>query len=250
MHPRPTTEAPARRSPRPFRLHAVLLALGVLSGCVPIPYKPVATVNHTPIEASAAAAIVIQSSAADSMPESVAKSIRRVEPRVVLTDARQYLSAVLPSGQGTLSDLLSASRSAAATPLAVDYLLCVGKPAYRQLHDTGAAEPFPYFPVIWVGYEKIQSRSTLSASFVDLHDPQATDELLIASDYSEVVAALVYGVATVARPRAALEQALATDVAHRLAAAHPTGPIRLAVVMQSGGAAEAAGQSSRKPPAP
>jgi hypothetical protein len=125
----------------------------------------------------------------------------------------------------------------------------VGKPVYRRLHDTGAAAPFPYFPVIWVGYEKIQSRSVLSASFVDLHDLRAADELLVASNYPEFIASLVYGVTTVARPQAALEQALAEEVVHRLAAAHPRGAIRLAVVTQTGDAAESGGQGTRAPPA-
>jgi hypothetical protein len=250
MHGRSTTKATSRRLGSTSVCIGILLVLGALSGCVPIPYKPAATVNHMPIEANEASAIVIKSGARDSVPESVAKSIERVEPRVVLIDGRQYLTTVLPGGSGTLSDFLAARRSATAPPLEVDYLLCVGEPEYRQLHDTGAAAPFPYFPVIWVGYEKIQSRSALSASFVDLHDPQAADELLVASTYSEFVASLVYGVATVARPRAALEQALAEDVAHRLAAAQPTGAIRLAVVTQTGGAAESGGQSTQVPPVP
>lgn len=170
MRGRSMTKATSGRMGSASVCIAIPLALGALSGCVPIPYKPTATVAHSPIEASA---LAIRSGARDSVPQSVAKSIERVEARVVLIDATQYLSTVPPGGSGTLSDLLAARRSAAAPPVEATYPLRVGEPIYRQLHDSGAAAPFPYFPVTWVGYEKIQTRSALSAS-------QAADALLVA----------------------------------------------------------------------
>jgi hypothetical protein len=227
---------------------AAVLAM-LVSGCVPLPYRPAATVSHAPIKADAAAAITLSSDPKAVMLDSLAKSIRHAEPRVVLVDSRQYLTNVLPRGSGTLSDVLNASRDAAPLLLTADYVLCVGAPSNRRLHDTGAAAPFPYFPVFWVGYEKVQRRASLSASFVDLRDPQAADSLLIASTYSEVIAGLAYGVATVAMPEAALRNALAADVAHTLATAHPTGAIRLVVLAQAGGSAQTDGNSPQGLPA-
>jgi hypothetical protein len=183
------------------------------------------------------------------MLDALVKSIRHAEPRVVLVDSRQYLTSVLPRGSGTLSDVLNASRDAAPLALTADYVLCVGAPTHRQLHDTGAAAPFPYFPVFWVGYEKVERRASLSASFVDLRDPQAADGLLIASTYSEVIAGLAYAVATVAMPEAALRKALAADVAHTLATAHPTGAIRLVLLAQARGSAAMGGNSPQGLPA-
>jgi hypothetical protein len=63
-----------------------------------------------------------------------------------------------------------------------------------------------------------------------------------------VIAAAVYGVATIARPQAALRDALAADVAHRLAAAQPTGAIRLILVEQEGGTAEPGSNHPTPPP--
>ena len=119
-----------------------------------------------------------------------------------------------------------------------DYLLCVGSPVHRKLHDTGDAEPFPYLPVIWVGYEKVQSRDSLTASLIDLHAPQGAEILEASTTYSEVIAAMVYGIGTIAMPQTALRDALAKDVAHKLAGAQPTGTIRLIVLAQDGGSAE------------
>jgi hypothetical protein len=138
---------------------------------------------------------------------------------------------VLGADWGTLAELVGASRADDAPALAVDYVLCVGEPEDHKLHDTG---DFGAFPPFVVGYEKVQFRSVLPASMVDLHRPQAADELLATSTYNNIVAGFAYGFAHIARSQAALEQALVTDVVHTLAAAHPTGPIRLAVVAERG----------------
>jgi hypothetical protein len=217
----------------------VLLALSVAitaSACVPIPYKPSASVNHVPVTAEEASAITLSSNTHREFAESLAKSIQHVEPRIVLIDGGPYLTT-LYAGHGTLAEVLTSDPGSLAAPMA-DYLLCVGSPVHRQLHDTGMAAPFPYFPVVWVGYEKVQSRDSLSASLIDLRAPQGAESLEVSTTYSEVIAAAVYGVATIARPQAALRDALAADVAHRLASGQPTGAIRLIVLAQDGGTAE------------
>jgi len=224
-----------------------ILVLGLAlaaSGCVPIPYKPSASVTRVPVTAEEASTITVSASAHRGMLEPLAKAIHSTEPRIVVVDGTAYLASL--AGSGTLRDVVGDEGSGAAL---ADYLLCVGPPVQRQLHDTGLAAPFPYFPVIWVGYEKVQSRASLTASLVDLHVPHAAQSLEVSSTYSEVIAAAVYGVATVARPHAALRDALATEVAHRLAAEHPTGAIRLIVLAQDGGVAEPDPNPGREPPA-
>lgn len=224
-----------------------ILVLGLAiaaSGCVPIPFKPSASVTHVPVTAEEASTITVSASAHRGMLEPLAKSIHHAEPRIVVVDGTPYLASL--AGSGTLRDVVGDEGSGAAL---ADYLLCVGPPVQRQLHDTGLAAPFPYFPVIWVGYEKVQSRASLTASLVDLHVPHAAESLEVSSTYSEVIAAAVYGVATIARPQAALRDALATEVAHRLAAEHPTGAIRLMVLAQDGGVAEPDPNLGEDPPA-
>lgn len=217
----------------------VLLALSLASAataCVPIPYKPSASVDHAPVTPEAASAIVLSSSSHRDFAASLTKSIQHVEPRIVLIDSGPYLTA-LQAGHGTLADVLGSDARPAPAPMA-DYLLCVGSPVHRKLHDTGDAEPFPYFPVVWVGYEKVQSRDSLTASLIDLHAPQGAEILEASTTYSEVIAAMVYGVGTIAMPQTALRDALARDVAHKLASAQPTGTIRLIVLAQDGGGVE------------
>jgi hypothetical protein len=217
-------------------LRVLILVLAIAAtGCVPIPYKPAAGVNHAPVTAEEASTITVSSAGHRGFIEPVAKSIHQVEPRIVVVDGAAYLGSLAPT-QGTLTEVLSTDRAPAAAPDA-DYLLCIGTPVHRQLHDTGAAAPFIPFPVIWVGYEKVQSRDSVVASLVDLHAHSA-ERLEVSSTYNEVIAAAVYGIATIARPQAALRDALATDVAHKLAALQPTGAIRILVLAQDGGGTE------------
>jgi hypothetical protein len=228
--------------------HWRILVLGLasaVSGCVPIPYKPSASVTYLPVTAEEASAITVSASPHRGMIEPLAKSIHHAEPRIVVVDGTSYLASL--AGGGTLADVLTRDETSDAA--LADYLLCIGAPVQRQLHDTGLAAPFAYFPVIWVGYEKVQSRASLTASLIDLHVPHAAESLEVSSTYSEFIAAAVYGVATIARPQAALRDALAADVAHRLAIAHPAGAIRLIVLAQEGGLAEPDPNHGEEPPA-
>ena len=230
-----------------IRAAAVVLLLAMtLSGCVPIPYKPAASVSHEQVTAEETAATSL-SARNFGMLESLSKSIQHAEPRITVVDGSRYS---LSAGHGTLAEVLAGRDAAPASPGGpdADYLLCVGAPVHRQLHDTGAAAPFIYFPVIWVGYEKVQSRESLVATLVDLHAPTPADELLVSSTYSEVIASLVYGVGTVAMPQSALRDALAKEVAHAIGTAHPTGPVRLMVLAQSGGTTEPDPKDKRNPP--
>lgn len=216
----------------------LLLACACLAGgCVPIPYKPTAAVSHEPVAGNAAETIALRPGGSnDTRPDSIAKAIHKDEPRVMIVDATQYLEGVLPGGYGTLAELLDASRNGAAAPFEVDYVLCIGEAEEKKLHQTGDIGAVPPFVV---GYTKMQWRAILPASMVDVRNPQAADGLLATTTYTEVIAGFAYGFATIGRPQAALEEALAADVAHRLTAEHPRGAIRLAVVAQRGGAGPA-----------
>ena len=92
-----------------------------------------------------------------------------------------------------------------------------------------------------------QRQCALNA-FADLHQPQTVDGILVSSPYTEVIAAMVYGVGTIALPEAPMRHALAQDVAHRLAAANPTGEIRLTILAQDGGDEAGRHQCAPEPP--
>jgi hypothetical protein len=106
--------------------------------------------------------------------------------------------------------------------------------------------PIPYKPAASVTYLPVTSEE---ASAVTVSASTRRGMIGVSSTYSEFIAAAVYGVATIARPQAALRDALAADVAHRLASAHPAGAIRLIVLAQDGGVEEGDPNHAEQPAA-
>lgn len=147
-------------------LRIAILTCVFLAGCVPVPFKPSAAVRQSAVGPEQSAPPV---TIADERSEahSVAKAIRHAEPRIVLVDAASFSPRL--GTLATLPEVLAAARDG-HQDLAADYVLSVGEPTNHQLHDTGAAAPFLFMPAV-VGYEKIQSIGTLSATLVDLGIP-------------------------------------------------------------------------------
>lgn len=210
----------------PYAARMTILACLLLAGCVPVPFKPSATVTQTPVTPDNAAPLVSAATGA-SEAHSVAKAIHAEDPRVLLVDAATFSGRIGTAGVA-LNEVLAAAR-AGQQALAADYLLSVGEPTHRQLHDTGAAG---FYFITVVGYEKTQSIETLPATLLDLRNPQSLQVLCASSAYSEVTTGLVYGVTTIALPESGLRKALAQKVTRTLAEAQPAGEIRLLVVSQ------------------
>lgn len=225
-------------------IRLTILVCVLLAGCVPVPFKPSAAVSQTPVGPEQVAPRVAR---ADDRSEAraVAKVIHHDEPRIVLVDAAS-LAARLGAAGTTLPEVLAAAREERES--VADYVLSVGEPTNRQLHDTGAAAPFLFVPSV-VGYEKTQSIGTLSATLVDLKEPQSLEVLCASSTYSEVAAGLFYGVMTVAMPAAALRDALAKDVTRRLTVMQPQGTIRLLVLAQDTRSQDPKSQDPKAAPA-
>jgi hypothetical protein len=195
------------------------------SGCVPVPYRPSATVSEVPVVASDARSMVLTIDDQEWL-RSVEDSIRKADPRVTFVDALSYLRDAAPSGTGT--DLLAQHASTAPIPTA-DFVLSVGTPRHRLISDSGMIGAAPPFIV---GYEKVRQTEQLSATMVDLGHSERSEALFVLSDYSEVAAGLAYGIITIAMPVSAVRKALVDHVVQRLHDAQPTGPVRLAVVHQ------------------
>jgi acyl-CoA synthetase (AMP-forming)/AMP-acid ligase II len=221
----------------PCAARITIVACLLLAGCVPVPFKPSATVSQTPVTADNAVPLVSAASGR-SEAHSVAKAIREEDPRVVLVSAAAF-SDRIGAVDVALTDVLAIAR-AGQQPLAADYILSVGEPTHRQLHDTGAAG---FFYITVVGYEKTQSIDSLPATLLDLRDPKSLQVLCASSAYSEVTTGLVYGVMTIGLPEPGLRKALAREVTRTLAEAQPAGAIRLLVVSQGKRAAAASSDS-------
>ena len=112
---------------------AALLLVLTMNGCVPIPYRPSASVGHEPFAAEEIAAITLSTNRNQRMIEYLSKSIQHDVPRVVLVDGTSYLYG--PTGsRDTLAGVLAPHETSPAAPVA-DYLLAVGTPIHRQLHE-------------------------------------------------------------------------------------------------------------------
>ncbi|MBS0579171.1 MAG: hypothetical protein JSR36_07905 [Proteobacteria bacterium] len=219
--------------PTPRRLAAraclcLVFAGGLLGGCVPVPFRPSAAVTQTAVMPQDDAPR-LEAASARSEAQSVARTIQRNDTRITLVSLATLASAG-GSPRVTLDEAASAA-GAGQVSAAADYLLTVGVPVHRELHDTGAAAPFLFMPSI-VGYEKIQSEEILPALLVDLKHPEAPQVLCASSTYSEVMTGLVYGVMTIAMPERGLRESLAREVTHAMTVAHPEGEIRLLVLSQ------------------
>ena len=211
-------------------LAAVCIVSLLLGGCVPVPYRPGAGVSHVPVAAEDAAVTLLSVDAENGVTHRLAKSIHHEEPRIEFVDPEAFLSGLRPAEPLTLAELAAACRESYESPPA-DYVLTVAEPSHLQLHDTGAWAPFLFFPSV-VGYEKTQSRETLTGTLLDLRNPASFDGLSSVSSYTEVTAGLFYGISTIAMPVEAVQRALAREIAHTLGRAHPQGVVRVVMLRQ------------------
>jgi hypothetical protein len=234
MNPSPDElPAPLRRG-RALASVAVLAGLGGLAACVPIPYRPAASVTHVGIAPDDAAATVLVIDAGQRLTRPLGKSLQHEDPRIELVDAQAFVSRLAPPRTWTVADV-AAVCAPEEPPCPADYLLSVGTPDKQKLHDTGAWSPFLFVPSV-VGYEKTQSREVLAATLLDLHHPEVSERLFSVSNYTEVTAGLFYGFSTIALPDSAVQHALVRDVARRLAQTQPQGVVRLVMFREESSA--------------
>jgi hypothetical protein len=197
-----------------------LLACTLISGCVPIPYRPPVTIHHERISDEAAPAILLKT-------ESVAwigklgAELQRAEPRIVFIDG----ASVLPSDFIALPDVIAELLKLTPGTSSPDFLLGLGTLITQQVHDTNY-----YVPL--AGYTKTQFVTRWPVSLIELRAGRSAEALTFQSDYSLVVAQLFYGVMTVPMPERAIRSALIVELLRNLRTARPSGPISLVVMFQ------------------
>src|SRR5215475_6914228 len=69
-----------------------------LAACVPVPYRPAASVTHVAIAPEDAAATVLAVDSVSGVTQPVAKSLRHEEPRVVIVDPAAFMTDLAPAG--------------------------------------------------------------------------------------------------------------------------------------------------------
>jgi hypothetical protein len=201
---------------------SLLCAATLLAGCVPIPYKPAVSVQHDVITPEAAPAILLKAEP-PAWAGKVGEQLRRAEPRIVLMDGTKALPDALDFI--SLPDAIAALAKLPPGPDTPDYLLGMSPFAEEEQSKTDIYQP-------GVGYYKDKYVGHLPSLLVELRSGRPADAMDFKSEYSMVVVELFYGVMTVPEGEKAVDSALVAEVARRLKAAQPQGPIRLLVMFQ------------------
>ena len=218
----------SRFNQRPIGAASWILA-ALLTGCVPVPYRPDAKVVHAPPRPGESDDVML-TSCRRHWPDSVAASIAHAEPRVVRVDPGSFLAAAFPDGDRSLSRLMLRDAESLRI-LPADYVLILRQPSFEKIDDSGMGAT-PVFPFV-IGYERQRSMERAPAMLLELADLHNSDRFSIESRYSEVTTGFVYGFSTVALPDGAVRRSLTSEVVRILERNQPTGPVRLVVLESS-----------------
>ncbi len=200
----------------------LLCATSVLGACVPIPYKPAVNMEKNVVAPEAAPTIMLKAEP-PSWAGKVGTQLKRAEPRVVFMDAAKALPDAVDFI--SLPDAIAALAKLPPGPDTPDYLLGLSTFAEEQVGGTDLYQPL-------VGYTKDKFVGHLPSVLVELRSGRPADAMDFKTEYSMVVVQLIYGVMTVPEGEKAVDNALVAEVARRLKAAQPQGPIRLLVMFQ------------------
>jgi hypothetical protein len=204
---------------------AVMSAALILASCVPLPYKPAVKVQNKEVTQEGAPAIMLKVEPA-SWAGKIGDRLRRAEPRIELIDGAK----ALPDTPDFISlpEAIAALAKLPPGPDTPDYLL--GMAPFSEKQVSGSNPDLYVFPV--AGYAHGHGVGHLPLVLVELHSGRPAESMDYKTEYSMTVVQLWYGFMTVPRSEKAVEDKLVADIARRLRAAQPTGPIRLLVMFE------------------
>ena len=199
-----------------------LSALCALCACAPLPYTPSVTLQQERIAVQAPSAPMLKTENSSWLGDLGAK-LRQAEPRIVFVDGTRLIKG--ESDFLTLTDVVAEISKSAESPDRPDFLLALSSYSDRVLHENNYYAPL-------VGYDHILSEARMTALLVRFPEGDTADSLIFQSQYSSVVVQAFYGVMTVPMPKRAIHAALVAELARRLRAARPSGPIRVIVMFE------------------
>jgi hypothetical protein len=209
------------------RASLLAAALAWLAACIPIPYKPSATV--APDAAVVVAPETVVSCGEDEATEALAKKIA-ARDRTITVAARQDLAAVaFPNGDSTVGELTDpAQRSRISGQSRITYLVLLG-----DVTETETSRHGGFIPLLGAG--TWTSRTDVSACIIDLTDGRMLTGINAATEArSSGVIYGFYGVFLVPLSESSVYDAVADSVVAAIRAKTPQGEVTIAIARATG----------------
>ena len=210
---------------------ASLLALCV-AACIPIPYKPSASV--TPDATRIAAPEFVVSCSDDEQTEAVAEEINDRDEQIKTLSHRDVAAVALPEGDTELGKLVApAVRARLQQDYGVTYLVLVGELSNREISHLGG-----FIPLLGLGTFKQQKGVT--ASVIDLASGEPLGGMS-ASTEGRLSGAIYgfYGLFLVPMMDTSINEAVAKGAVQAIRSRTPEGPVSVIVAHVHGFGGEA-----------
>jgi hypothetical protein len=205
-----------------------IVSLWVLCGCVagcltiPIPFRPGSSVLLSP-GTNEESDFELRADKHWPWGESLGKTIAHRDQRIVIVDPEEFLTAMFPDGNHTLSQLLL-GRDPDSHQSTADCILFVGSPHDAKPKDAGVG-PF------LLGYAQTKRAESAAAILLNLRNDREPMRFSIESHYAQTTAGVgIVGVATIGVPENAVRRGVTSEVIRLLAREQPSGLIRLVVL--------------------
>ena len=205
------------------------IALGLLHGCVWIPYKPEAQVRHVEALQVDGERIALSTDPRDLLQDfehAIANSDKDIEIR----DSRTFSGTVFAGGDSNLKRLFAPDARRRIQELDVDYLVVVGYPRTSEQKIEG-----PVYPIfgIW-GVGKGGRSTDLGAVVIDLAAGRPLQRLHAVSEGDITIAGWLFFVVTGPRTEESVIECLGKAAADAITGATKARPVGV-VVMSSHG---------------
>ena len=200
---------------------AMISLIGV-AACIPIPYKPDATL--TPDAAQPAAPDLVVSSIDDEQVRSLAKEITERDHAIKVRSHAEVASVAFPEGDAKLAELVEpAERERLRAECGVTYLVLVGDMSEKEISHLGG-----FLPLLGLGTFKEQKGVT--AAVVDLSSGESLGGMN-ASTEGRTTGAIYgfYGLFLVPMMETSVYEAIADGVAQAIRARTPDGTVYVIV---------------------
>jgi len=192
-----------------------------LAACVVIPYRPASETKHDLSQVPHPEQVVLGVGRRTFL-DDAAKAVMKEEKRIQRIDGQTFIDAASPDQPLTLAHLLDPATRAAIAPLDVDYLVVFADPeqATKSWGDM-------MFYMGFVGLQKETTTTTFRAVVVDLKRLEAVEQLTTQSTGTNAGIGAFYGLFVVGDTSAAARTGVVRHVAQSIAAARPTGTVRV-----------------------
>lgn len=199
-----------------------LLSLLFVVGCIPIPYKPDATL--TPDAAPKTTPDLVVSADDDEQTRSLAKEITERDHAIKVRTHADVAAVAFPNGDARLADLVEpVKREQLKQECGVTYLVLVGDLTQKEISRIGG-----FLPLLGLGTYK--EHEGVTAAVVDLSSGESLGSMSAATEGRTTGAIYgFYGLFLVPMMDTSVYEAIADGVAQSIRARTPDGPVYVIV---------------------